>query len=434
MIGDLKTEEKLKIKMENKEQLLANFLAFKDIPFGDYKNIITTPKAMEFYAKNTPIDQLQSMFVSAGFEKPETINQASNILKKVYNDLQNVGETDYQGAYKSQRESQELERTLRELQGTNEEDEEDGDDENVGGFFDESGRGGSDMAKALERFNEALANGSGADNETTFDELLGRGKGQGQGQSEGEQGQGEQNKNQKEKEKKEQQNASLEREIQLCSQEILGLNEEKEMFDFISEKTQEQENRVVEINNTIDDLEMQIANMLGAINADVVLGNDVQFPVNKLPRYVSSQLPELVKRIKDESKKRLEDPDYQFKYKLEDKERRNSLISERVMDDVTYFAFEKLKKEDSLNELYLTKKDIEKIMFEMPLNGDVPEKIVIHSKIEGDTVVIDDAISIDTFIYQMNNLEKDLELVNKENNIKLIFDTIKNELFNKFII
>lgn len=463
MIGDLKTEEKLKIKMENKEQLLANFLAFKDIPFGDYKNIITTPKAMEFYAKNTPIDQLQSMFVSAGFEKPETINQASNILKKVYNDLQNVEETDYQGAYKSQIESQELERTLRELQGTNEEDEEDGDDENLGGFFDESGRGGSDMAKALERFNEALANGSGADNETTFDELLGRGKGQGQGQGNGQgdgegdgqgdgdgegdgqgqgdgegqgdgDGQGEQNKNQKEKEKKEQQNASLEREIQLCSQEILALNEEKEMFDFISEKTQEQENRVVEINNTIDDLEMQIANMLGAINADVVLGNDVQFPVNKLPRYVSSQLPELVKRIKDESKKRLEDPEYQFKYKLEDKERRNSLISERVINDVTYFAFEKLKKEDSLNELYLTKKDIEKIMFEMPLNGDVPEKIVIHSTIEGDTVVIDDAISIDTFIYQMNNLEKDLELVNKENNIKLIFDTIKNELFNKFII
>jgi hypothetical protein len=130
----------------------------------------------------------------------------------------------------------------------------------------------------------------------------------------------------------------------------------------------------------------------------------------------------------------LEDPDYQFKYKLGDKQRRNSLISDRVMDDVTYFAFEKLKKEDVLSELYLTKKDIEKIMFEMPLDGDVPEKIVIHSKIEGDTVVIDNAISIDTFIYQMNNLEKDLELVNKENNIKLIFDTIKNELFNKFII
>jgi hypothetical protein len=73
-------------------------------------------------------------------------------------------------------------------------------------------------------------------------------------------------------------------------------------------------------------------------------------------------------------------------------------------------------------------------MFDMPLGGDVPEKIVIYSKIEGDTVVIDNAISIDTFIYQMNNLEKDLELVNKENNIKLIFDTIKNELFNKFII
>lgn len=439
MIGDLKTEEKLKIKMENKEQLLANFLAFKDIPFGDYKNIITTPKAMEFYAKNTPIDQLQSMFVSAGFQKPETINQASNVLKKVYNDLQTIDESNYAGAYKNERDKQELEKTLRELKGDFEEDEDEqlSDDDGLGGFFDESGRGSSDMAKALERFNEAIANGTGGDSETTFDELLGRGQGQGEGQGQG-QGQDEQNQGQsqqqKQEQKKEQQNASLEREIQLCSEEIKNLNEEKEMLDFISERTQEQEDRIIEINNTIDDLEMQIANMLGAINADVVLGNDVQFPENKLPRYVSSQLPELVKRVKDESKKRLEDPDYQFKYKLEDKERRNSLISERVMNDVTYFAFEKLKKENALSELYLTKKDIEKIMFEMPLGGDVPEKIVIHSKIEGDTVVIDNAISIDTFIYQMNNLEKDLELVNKENNIKLIFDTIKNELFNKFII
>ena len=67
-------------------------------------------------------------------------------------------------------------------------------------------------------------------------------------------------------------------------------------------------------------------------------------------------------------------------------------------------------------------------------SDEIPKKIVLESTIEGDTVVIDEAINIDTFIYQMNNLEKDLELVNKENNIKLIFDTIKNELFNKFII
>lgn len=495
--------------MENKEQLLANFLAFKDIPFGDYKNIITTPKAMEFYAKNTPIDQLQSMFVSAGFEQPETINQASNVLKKVYNELQTIDESNYAGAYKIERDTKELEKTLRELQGVDEEEDEEGqeiDDDSVGGFFDESGIGGSDMEKALEKFNEAIANGTGGDKETTFDELLGKNKGQGesegqgegdgeqsqeegdgqgegdgegegegdgqgevdddgqgegegQGQGDGEQSQGDgegqgqgdgqgegdgeqsqeygeqsQSQQQKKEQKQNQQNALLEREIQLCSQEIIVLNEEKEMLEFISERTQEQENRILEINNTVDDLEMQIANMLGAINADVVLGNDVQFPVNKIPRYVSSKTSELVKRINDQIKKRLEDPDYQFKYKLGDKQRRNSLISDRVMDDVTYFAFEKLKNEDALSELYLTKKDIEKIMFEMPLGGDVPEKIVIYSKIDGDTVVIDNAISIDTFIYQMNNLEKDLELVNKENNIKLIFDTIKNELFNKFII
>jgi hypothetical protein len=430
--------------MENKEQLLANFLAFKDIPFGDYKNIITTPKAMEFYAKNTPIDQLQSMFVSAGFQQPETINQASNVLKKVYNELQTIDESNYSGAYKIERDTKELEKTLRELQGVDEEDEESQeiDDDSVGGFFDESGIGGSDMEKALEKFNEAIANGTGGDKETTFDELLGKNKGQGegegQGQGDGEQSQedGEQSQSQQQKkeQKQNQQNALLEREIQLCSEEITGLNEEKEMLEFISERTQEQENRILEINNTVDDLEMQIANMLGAINADVVLGNDVQFPINKIPRYVSSKTTELVKRINDQIKKRLEDPDYQFKYKLGDKQRRNSLISDRVMDDVTYFAFEKLKNEDALSQLYLTKKDIEKIMFEMPLGGDVPEKIVLYSKIDGDTVVIDNAISIDTFIYQMNNLEKDLELVNKENNIKLIFDTIKNELFNKFII
>ena len=109
------------------------------------------------------------------------------------------------------------------------------------------------------------------------------------------------------------------------------------------------------------------------------------------------------------------------------------MISERVKEDVTYFAFEKLKKENALSELYLTKKDIPRILFEMG-SDEIPTKIVLESTIEGDTVVIDEAINIDTFIYQMNNLEKDLELVNKENNIKLIFDTIKNELFNKFII
>ena len=167
--------------MENKEQLLANFLAFKNISFGDYKDVITTPKAMEFYAKNTPIDQLQSMFVSAGFEAPDTINKASNVLKKVYNDLKTVEEVDYSGTYRNDRESQELQRMVEELQGGNGEEDEEGqggDSENDGGFFDESGRGGSDMDRALERFNEALANGSGADRETTFDELLGRNQGQ----------------------------------------------------------------------------------------------------------------------------------------------------------------------------------------------------------------------------------------------------------------
>jgi hypothetical protein len=225
----------------------------------------------------------------------------------------------------------------------------------------------------------------------------------------------------------------LEREIQLCSEEIVELENEKELLDFLLDKTPEQEARLLELDKNVDDLKIQISNMLGAINADIVLENDVQFPVNRLPIYVSSKIPELEKRIKEESIKRVEDPTYDFQYKIDDKKRRNALISERVKDDITYFAFEKLKKENALNKLYLTKNDIPRIVFEMG-SDEIPKKIVVESTIEGDVVVIDEAINIDTFIYQMNNLEKDLELVNKENNIKLIFETIKNELFNKFII
>ena len=206
------------------------------------------------------------------------------------------------------------------------------------------------------------------------------------------------------------------------------------MLDFISEKSQEQENRVIEIDNIIDDLEFQIANMLGAINADIVLGNDVQFPMNRLPRYVGSKVPELMAKINEQILENLQSPEYKFKHKIEDKIRRNKLITDRVMEDVTYFAFQKLKKESALKELYLTANDISKVIFEMSSKNDVPEKIIVESTIEGDTIVIDDAIGIDTLIWQMNNMEKDIEVANKESNIKLIFETIKNELFNKFII
>jgi hypothetical protein len=99
-----------------------------------------------------------------------------------------------------------------------------------------------------------------------------------------------------------------------------------------------------------------------------------------------------------------------------------------------YFSFEKLKKEGALKELYLTAKDISKVVFEMSAKNDVPKKIIVESSIEGDTIAIDDAIGIDTLIWQMNNMEKNIEITNKESNIKLIFETIKNELFNQFII
>ena len=572
MIGDLKTAEKLKIKMENKEQLLANFLAFKDIPFGEFKTIITTPKAMEFYAKNTPIDQLQDMFVSAGFKKPETINEASNILKKIYNQLQEVSDTDYSGAYKSDREAREMENMLKRIREEEEQDEEElSDEEDSGGFFDENTKDSSDLEKALKKLDESISNGTENENPQTLDEILGKNKTQnnnqegnesqnqnkqqegsekegqegnqennqdskesqdqnnnegdgqgesqenkenqnqnnseGDGQGEGEEDDEDQNQNEnkgdgqgggqgdkesqdqnnnegdgqgegeeddeseqkkkkegenkeegqgekdkednkesdqnkdnqekqkdKEKKKREKQNNSLEREIQLCSDEIKSLNEQKEMLNFISTKSQEQEDRISEINATIDDLEMQIANMLGAINADLVLGNDVQFPLNNLPLYIKKNIPELTDKINEGVLERLENPDYQFKYKIEDKIRRDKLITDRVMEDVTYFALNKLQKENLLKKLYLTASDISEIVFDMPLEKEVPEKIIVKSTIEGDFVAIDDAIGIDTFIYQINNLEKNIEVANKESNIRLIFETIKNELFNKFII
>ena len=514
--------------MENKEQLLANFLAFKNIPFGDYKTIITTPKAMEFYAKNVPIDQLQDMFISAGFEKPETINKASNVLKKIYSQLQEVSESDYTGSYKATRESKELEKILKNIKEDYLDDEdEDQDEENEnddsGGFFDVNRKGGSDLEKALSKLDKDLANGTESDTPKTLDELSGRNnkksdsnqdgkEGQGSGkesdsnqdgkESEGDgkesdsnqdgkesqgngkesdsdqdgkesqgngkesdsdqdgkesQGNGKESdsdqdgkesqggdkesdenkdnqKNQKDKEKQQKQNNSLEAEIQLCSQEIKIINEEKEMLNFISEKTQDQENRIIQIDNIIDDLEFQIANMLGAINADLVLGNDVQFPMNKLPRYVGSKVPELMAKINQETLERLDSSDYKFKHKIEDKVRRNKLITDRVMEDVTYFVFEKLKKESALKELYLTAKDIIKLTLEIDIKEDVPKKITLESSIDGDTVVIDDAIGIEILTWQINNMEKDIEIVNKEKNIKLIFETIKNELFNKFII
>jgi hypothetical protein len=51
-----------------------------------------------------------------------------------------------------------------------------------------------------------------------------------------------------------------------------------------------------------------------------------------------------------------------------------------------------------------------------------------------DELIIDNETSIDTLVYQLNTIEKNVETLNKQKNIDLIFTEMKKELLNKFII
>ena len=85
-------------------------------------------------------------------------------------------------------------------------------------------------------------------------------------------------------------------------------------------------------------------------------------------------------------------------------------------------------------DLYFTKKDLKNVLIKFG-KGNSVDKVVLKTNVAGaDDLIIDNETSIDTLVYQLNTIEKNVETLNKEKNIDLIFTEMKNELLNKFII
>jgi hypothetical protein len=119
---------------------------------------------------------------------------------------------------------------------------------------------------------------------------------------------------------------------------------------------------------------------------------------------------------------------------VEDKKRRNKLITDVVLTNLKYYTYQKLNNENKLLDLYLTKKDLKEVIVNFGKDKS-PRRIVLTTNVAGaDDLVIDNETSIDTLVYQLNVIEKNIETLNKQKNINLIFTEIKNELLNKFII
>jgi hypothetical protein len=119
---------------------------------------------------------------------------------------------------------------------------------------------------------------------------------------------------------------------------------------------------------------------------------------------------------------------------VEDKKRRNSLIVDVVLTNLKYYTYQKLKNENKLLDLYLTKKDLKDVVIKFG-NGNSVDKVVLNVNVAGaDELIVENETSIDTLVYQLNTIEKNVETLNKEKNIELIFTEMKNELLNKFII
>jgi hypothetical protein len=125
---------------------------------------------------------------------------------------------------------------------------------------------------------------------------------------------------------------------------------------------------------------------------------------------------------------------------VEDKKRRNSLIVDVTLTNLKYYTYQKLKRENKLLDLYLTKKDLNNVIVKFDklnskLGKEKVSKVILTTNIAGtDELIIDDETSIDSLVYQLNTIEKNVETLNKQKNIDLIFTEIKNELLNKFII
>jgi len=98
--------------MEQEKQLLASLLAYNQIPFGDYKNYVTTDKAIDLFVQSAPKQEIDKMFVSAGLPVPKDEYEASQIFQRIYNNISNVDDASYSGSYRLEKEEQQLENLL----------------------------------------------------------------------------------------------------------------------------------------------------------------------------------------------------------------------------------------------------------------------------------------------------------------------------------
>ena len=154
----------------------------------------------------------------------------------------------------------------------------------------------------------------------------------------------------------------------------------------------------------------------------------------ELPLNMFSNINEQLKDLKFEIAKKSNDIDKPYLNEVEDKKRRNSLIIDVVLTNLKYYTYQKLKNENKLLDLYLTKKDLKDVIIQFGRNDSV-DKVVLNVNVAGsDELIIDNETSIDKLVYQLNTIEKNVETLNKQKNIDLIFTEMKNELLNKFII
>jgi hypothetical protein len=198
-------------------------------------------------------------------------------------------------------------------------------------------------------------------------------------------------------------------------------------------KTQADKDTIESLNKQVADLENQIYLMMGALNNTEVLQVDDQQQY-ELPLNMFANINKQLDDLKFQIAKKSNDIDKPYLNEVEDKKRRNALITDVVLTNLKYYTYQKLKNENKLLDLYFTKKDLKDVLIKFG-KGNSVDKVVLTVNVAGaDDLVIDNETSIDALVYQLNTIEKNVETLNKEKNIELIFTEMKNELLNKFII
>jgi hypothetical protein len=225
----------------------------------------------------------------------------------------------------------------------------------------------------------------------------------------------------------------LEREIRICSE---GIADRKVILEAM-EKKKKKDNAdlfvIEDFKKQIADLENQIYVMMGALNNTEVLQVDDQQQY-ELPLNMFANINKQIEDLKFQIAKKSNDIDKPYLNEVEDKKRRNNLIVDVVLTNLKYYTYQKLKNENKLLDLYLTKKDLKDVVIKFG-KGNSVDKVVLNVNVAGtDELIIENETSIDTLVYQLNTIEKNVETLNKEKNIDLIFTEMKNELLNKFII